>query len=136
MLYSTLIAQLFDISVKFLSLTQKKVFVIKKIRKGNDIYNNYLTTIKNLRIRNAIFFVMIYCCLVFFWYFVSAFCAVYANTQMIALKDSLGSLLISMFYPLVLYLIPSGLRILALKNRCKLKHPDWLYRISNIIPLL
>ena len=65
----------------------------------------------------------------FYWYLVSAFCAVYQNTQIIFIKDSLFSFLLGLLYPFVLYLFPAALRILSFKTELKC-----LYKLSDIIP--
>ena len=62
----------------------------------------------------------------FFWSFIAAFCAVYKNTQPFLIKDSMVSLLMSVLYPLGLYLLPTALRIISLKDKKK----DWVSYIN------
>ena len=64
-----------------------------------------------------------------FWYYISAFCAVYKNTQIFLIKDSMTSLLMSLLYPFGLYLIPSYLRILSLSSN-KIHNIDVLERVN------
>ena len=62
----------------------------------------------------------------------SVFCAVYANTQIIFLKDCLSSFGLGLLYPIIIYLIPSGLRVLSIRNpKLKLR---CIYKLSDIIP--
>ena len=70
----------------------------------------------------------------FFWYFISCFCVVYKNTQIILIKDTLLSFGLSMIYPFGLNLIPGIFRIPALKSRNKDK--KCLYKLSGIIALI
>ena len=70
----------------------------------------------------------------FFWYFITCFCAVYINTQLILIKDTLISFGISMLYPFGLNLIPVFLRISSLK--AKKKDKECIYKISLAISLL
>ncbi len=70
--------------------------------------------------------------MVFFWYFISCFCAVFINTQLILIKDSLISFALSMIYPFGLNLLPGIFRIPALKN----KNNICLFRFSNIIAIV
>ena len=63
-----------------------------------------------------------------FWYYVSAFCSVYSNTQLILLFDSLISYISNMLYPFIFNIIPGIFRILGLKKRIRI-----LYIFSNII---
>ena len=63
-------------------------------------------------------------------YYVTAFGAVYTNTQMHLIKDTLISFGISMLYPFVVNIIPGILRIQALKAEKKDK--ENLYKASII----
>ena len=85
-----------------------------------------------IKIKLIILFVFTFIFFGFYWYIIASFCAVYQNTQIIFLKDSLLSFLLGLLYPFVLYLIPAALRILALRHsKYKLK---CLYKLSDIIP--
>ncbi len=134
MLYSTIAAQFADIFVKFLALTQNSILTIKTIKYQNKIYYEYYKIIRVMRIKIIIFLCFMFLVLLFCWYFISAFCAVYINTQIIAIKDCIGSFATSMVYPFGLYLIPSLLRMWALKDNKR--NRKFLYWLSNIIPIL
>ena len=67
----------------------------------------------------------------FFWYFISCFCGVYKNTQIILIKDTLISFGMTMIYPFGLNLIPGIFRISAL--RAKKQDKDCIYKLSEII---
>ena len=69
--------------------------------------------------------------MIFFWYFISCFCAVYKNTQKILIDDTLISFGISMLYPFGLNLLPGLLRIPAIKDPKRDK--KMLYKISVLI---
>ena len=72
--------------------------------------------------------------MIFFWYFISCFCAVYKNTQMILIKDTLLSFALSMVYPFLVYLFPGMFRIPSL--RAHKKDKKCLYNMSSIIALI
>ena len=72
--------------------------------------------------------------MLFFWYFVSTFCAVYTNTQIILFLDTLISFIASMIYPFGLNLLPGIFRIYALRD--KNKNKKCLYTLGSIIALL
>jgi hypothetical protein len=63
----------------------------------------------------------------FFWYYLGCFCAVYENTQIHLIKDTLISFLLNMIYPIFISLIPE-----ALKN----KNSRILYKISQLLQVL
>ena len=54
--------------------------------------------------------------LLFFWYYISMFGAIYKNTQLYLLKDTLMSFGLSLIIPLGFYLFPGLFRIPALSN--------------------
>ena len=69
--------------------------------------------------------------MIFYWYSVACFCAVYRNTQIIFLKDCGISFLTELLEPFILYLIPSILRAISLKcNGC-----SCVYKLSEMIPI-
>ena len=72
--------------------------------------------------------------MLFFWYFISCFCAVYSNTQVILFKDTLISFAISMLYPIGINLLPGIFRIPSL--RAKKKDKKCMYSFSKIIALI
>ena len=118
--------------LKMLSLSEKNILSLKK-QKNIDLVVKKSKTIKNcLTIKFILFFILSFILLVFFWYLISCFCAVFTNTQMILIKDTLVSFSLSMVYPFGLNLLPGMFRIPALKvndRKC-------LYQISNLLSLI
>ena len=131
--YSTVISELFDVFLKFLSLSEKEIYETKKCNNMKKAANEVKKLIKRIKIKFFLFFLVCFVLMSFFCYFISCFCAVYENTQIILFNDSAFSFLISLIYPFVLYLIPATLRIIALRSKTKDKR--FLYKISNIFPL-
>ena len=72
--------------------------------------------------------------LIFFWFYLSIFCAIYVNTQIHLVKNSLICYILSLVYPLGINLIPGIFRIPALSSP-KLKR-NYLYNISKILQLI
>ena len=70
---------------------------------------------------------------IFYWYLITCFCAVYQNTQIAFIKDSLLSFVSSILFPFIIYLIPSFLRLISLK--LNIFKYEVIYNISGIIPL-
>ena len=79
-----------------------------------------------------IFFLFTFISFFVYWYIITVFCAVYRNTQIIFIKDSLISFSINMAYPFVIYFITSIFRICALRS--SKKNLKCLYKLSDIIP--
>jgi len=68
----------------------------------------------------------------FYWYSIACFCAVYKNTQIAFIKDSISSFILNLLTPFFIYIFPSVLRIISL--RCSQKDLSCFYKLSNIIP--
>jgi hypothetical protein len=132
-IYSTAISQLLEVFLCFLSLTDKYFYEIKNLKNDKNINNLIFRIFRCIKIKLIIFFVFTFILFAFYWYFVSAFCAVYQNTQITFIKDSASSFLTGLLYPFVLYLIPSVLRILSLSDTKK-KRFKFVYKLSDIIP--
>ena len=133
-LYSTVISALINMILKKVSLTEQQILTIK-------LESDYLIAqkkAKNIRscikIKLAIFFIISLILMAFFWYFISCFCAVYKNTQMILINDTLISFALSMLYPFGLNLLPGLFRIPAL--RAATKDKKCLYKASGLIALI
>ena len=133
-LYSTIISSSINIIIKTLSLSEKNILEIKKEKKIIDIKNKIKKVFKCLKIKFTFFFILSFIFLVLFWYYLSCFCAVYKNTQIHLLKDTLLSFCLSLLYPFGLNLIPGFFRIPSLKDVNKNK--ICLYRISKIIQII
>ena len=87
-----------------------------------------------IKLKFIIYFKIIILFMLFFWYFISCFCAIYKNTQIVLIKDTIISFILSMIYPFGLNLLPGLLRIPALKaekgdQACK-------YKVSKIIAII
>ena len=131
--YSTIISESMDIFLKYLSLSEKEIYEVKKYKNIKEISDGIKKLIKCLKIKFFFFFFICFIFMIFFWYFISIFCAIYENTQIILFKDSFLSFLISILYPFGLYLLPTTLRIISLRS--KKKNKKLLFKISNSIPL-
>ena len=133
-LYSTLICAIINMIIKRLSLTEKQILLIKQ-EKTYKTAEKKATEIKRcLKIKLILFFVISFLLMLFFWYFISCFCAVYKNTQVILIKDTLISFGLSMLYPFGLNLFPGIFRIPALRDQNKSK--KYLYHLSGYVALI
>ena len=128
--YSTFITSIINIVIKYFSLSEKNILELKNektnIKKKKDIL------LKLLLFKFITFFILIFLFLFLFWYYLSCFCAVYQNTQIHLIKDTLISFTLSLLYPLGLNLLPGILRIPSLKN----KNRKTMYEISKLIQLI
>ena len=130
-LYSTIISFVIIYILKILSLSQRDLIKIKK--ESNKKKAKIMANIAKrcLTIKLYIFFFIGIFLLIFCWYYITAFGAVYQNTQLHLIKDTLISFGISMLYPFIINLFPGIFRMQALK--AKNKDKKCLYDVSKII---
>ena len=133
-LYSSLISNIVNIIIKALSLSEKDIIGIKKEKNISNIDNNSKITMEKLCNKFKLFFAISFLFLLFFWYYLACFCAVYKNTQIHLIKDTLISFGISLLYPFFIYIIPTTFRIISLRNTKA--NLQILYTFSRIIQLL
>ena len=131
-LYSSIISNFIDFIITYLSLTGKQILEIKK-EKGN-------VKEKSIKIKTCIickfvfFFQLVFLLLLLFWYYISCLCAVYKNTQIHLIKDTLISFTLSLLYPLGICLLPGLFRIPSL--RAENRNKEYLYKFSIFIQLI
>ena len=130
--YSSVISFAIDTIANFFSLTEKNILEVKneeidKKEKGKK-------TLNWIYIKFGIFFSINYLLLIFFWYYLGCFCAVYKNTQYHLLKDTLISFGISLLYPFGLNLLPGIFRIPSLK--VKDKNKECMYNFSKFLQFI
>ena len=133
-LISSVISIIINIILKLLALSEKDIIFFKKEKNDNKLKEKSKRLIKYLKIKTIIFVLFSFILLLFFWYFISCFSGVFSNTQIILIKQTCVSFLISMIYPFVINLIPGIFRIIALRD--KKKNRNFLYKISIIVALI
>ena len=133
-LYSTIISAIINYLIKLLSLSEKNIIKIKNNEEKENIIGVFLKTEKNLIIKFTFFYIFNYLFLIFFWFYISSFCAVYQNTQIYLLKDTVIGFSLSLLYPFGICLIPGLLRIPSLTAYKKDK--ECVYIISKILQLI
>jgi hypothetical protein len=125
-LYSTLISNFIRAILKYLSLSENNIIELKQ-----NLSNNIEKMKKCLKVKFILFFMLNFMLLVLFWYYISCFCAVYKNTQMHLIKDTLISFGLSLTYPFFLFLLPGLLRIPSLRSSKQNK--ECIYKISIFV---
>ena len=130
--YSTIVSQLTEVFLCFLSLTDRPFYQIKNLESSVKNMKNINEIYKGINTKLIIFYIFTFVFFVFYWYVIVIFCALYENTQIAYLKDCLFSFLLSILSPFILYLIPSGLRVCAIRDP-KIKSV-WLFKLSDVIP--
>ena len=132
-IYSTIISSIITLFIKLLALSNKTILKLKSYKNRKKALKESSNIIKELSIKFSIYFIISFILLILFWYLVSAFCAVYNNSQLLLILNTLSSFIVSLIYPFGLYLLPGIFRITALRTRNKDK--NCLFSFGNLISL-
>ena len=133
-IYSTLISTVINLILRQLSLSESDILDIKKENNLMRCYKKAKKVRFFLRIKFIFFIFLTFLLIIFFWYYLSCFCAIYSNTQIILIKDVIGSICIAMVYPFGAYLIPGFFRITAL--RAENHDKEGMYKFSRVLSML
>ena len=131
----TLVANhIIEVILCYLSMTDTHVYQIKALPKDEKIGEKVLDIMDCMKRKLTGFFVLTFLLFLFYWYFISAFCAVYQNTQVIFLRDSGISILTSYIEPFIIYGVTALLRIISLARCCR-RRMGCVYKLSDLIPI-
>ena len=114
-----------------LALTDGVLLDLKKIKSKIKFNKIILKLGYKIKVKFLLYFIISTIFLILFWYYLAMFCAIYANTQIYLIKDTLLSFIFSFIEPLGIYLIPGLFRIPSLSQKYKNRYI--LYKISIIL---
>ena len=132
-IFSLLVSHAVEIILCYLGMTDKHYYEIKALPKIKKNDERIVDILKCVRWKLIGFFIFTFLVFLFHWYFISAFCAVYQNTQKIFLRDSGISILVSLIDPFIIYGLTCLLRAISLCMCCR-KKLGCVYKLSDIIP--
>jgi len=133
-LYSAIISSFINLKVESLAFSHKNIIQLRYNKNIIGIIDKKENLIKKLKIKYILYFGMTIFFNAIFFYYITAFCAIYSIIQIHMISDSVMSFLLTMSYSIVLSLISSLIRVSSLKKENKFRH--LLYIISWIISLI
>ena len=134
LLFTLIVGHIIEVILCYFSITDTAYYEIKALPKTKESQEQILNIIDCVKKKLVSFYVFTFLLFLFYWYFISAFCAVYQNTQVIFLRDSGISFLISFIDPFVIYAFTCLLRAISLSVCCK-KKLCCIYKLSDLIPI-
>ena len=87
-----------------------------------------------MKIKFTFFFILIFILLGLFWYYLTCFNAIYKNTQIYLIENTFISFGFSLFYPFIINIIPTVIRMNSLHSSSK--NYSYCYKTSQIIQLI
>ena len=133
-LFSSIISVVINMILEKLTMTEEQIIDMKQEEDKEKLVKTAKKMKKCFKIKIIIFLGLSSILMLFFWYFISCFCAVYKNTQLILIEDTFISFFTSMIYPFGFKLLPGLFRIPSL--RAAKKDQKCNYRISRILNFL
>ena len=133
-IYSILITHALEILLCFLSMTDIHIYEIKSMKKSEQTADRINNILKNIRIKLIIFFALGSLLFIFYWYCVSAFCAVYQKTQGFLILNSFLSFLFELVDPFIFYALFTLMRKISFRYK-NIKIMIWIYKISRFFPI-
>ena len=131
-IYSFIVTLVISNLLKMLSSSKRQLNKIIKEREDKKEYLEAMEKeLNKLKNKLILYFIIIYILGIFFLYYVSAFCAVYQNSQTFWLFGCLESLALDFITPFIICLVLTTLRNIGLKRRSKFS-----YNIAKYIGLL
>ena len=115
-------------------MTDTTIYEIKELAQRKFTEELISEKIKKIKTKLIGFFISTCILFAFFWYFVSAFCAVYQNTQKIFLIDFVIGTLLEYIDPFIIYLLKVVLRQISI-TKLAYKKAVIVYKISDLIPI-
>ena len=134
-IYSAIISTaLLRLMLHFLILTDKNILEVKNQQNKMLALIKKKKILKCIKIKYIIFFVLNFSILVLFWYYLTCFNAVYENTQIYLIENTLISFGISLFYPFIINIFPTFIRMGSIHS--KNKGQSYCYKVSQIIQII
>ena len=133
-LFTLIACHIIEVILCFFGMTDTHVYEIKALQKHEKNAEKIVNIMDKMRNKLIGFFIFTFLLFLFNWYFISAFCAVYQNTQKIFIRDSAISFLTSMIDPFIIYGVTTLLRYISLVRCCK-KKLCCIYKLSDLIPI-
>ena len=133
-IYSSLISDFINEIIQELALTDSNIISLKYKNNNKNITDKKRSTLKTIKIKLILFFIITFLLLILFWYYLACFCAVYKNTQIHLIKNTLISFGTSLITPFGICILPGIFRLCALK--AKNKNNTITFKFSKLLQFL
>ena len=133
-IYSSVISISANMLLKLLALSSDDIISFKQNKSKDNIQEKENALKKKLEIKFILFFIISFIFLIFCWFYLSIFCAIYKNSQIHLIKDTSISFILSLIYPIIIYLLPGIFRIKAISNENNKR--KCLYNFSKLLQMI
>ena len=133
-IFSFIFSYIINIFIKYFSLSERNLAELKNEKMNKKLFDKQIKVQRCLIIKYICYFIISFIFLMFFWYYLSSFCAVYQNSQVYVIKNTFISFIIGLIYPFFINLFPGIFRLYSLNNK-KVKK-EFIYKISKFLQFL
>ena len=131
-IFSFLVSLIFNCLLYKLTTSKYSIYKCIMTEKNNKDFKIKIDNeIKCLKMKLFFFFIIDFILIFLFWYYCSAWCAVYRNTQILWIFNSLISIIMNLLTPFILCIIPTIITYITLKTK-----KQFFIKIDNIINYL
>ena len=128
-IYSFIISYHINILIKYFTLSERDLFEIKKEKTLELAKDKKPKVERCIIIKNICYFVISIIFLMFFWYYLSSFCALYQNSQFHLIENTFISFLLGLIYPFLINIVPMFVRKFSLNANNR----ECIYKTSKIL---
>ena len=132
-IYSSLISIVLNKPLEILALSNESILEFKNNKTTKGIKKRERELKNKIEIKFILYFIISAIFILLFWYYLAMFGAIYRNTQLHLIKDTLISFGLSFIYPFGIYLIPGIFRIPALSD--KKGNRKLIYNLSKVLQI-
>ena len=129
--YSSILSSTFLIILKFISLTHNSIRALRKMKNVELAKKKSVCLLRCIKLRIFIYYILSFAFLIIFGFYVLCFCAIFENTQLILVRSTFTSWLISLLYPFIICFITSLFRSLSFTCESKC-----LYIVKQLLQML
>ena len=134
LLFTLIVSHIIEVLLCFFGMTDSYIYEIKELKDLKKNGKKIINIMEKMKNKLVCFFIITFLLFIFNWYFISAFCAVYQNTQLIFLRDTAISFSSSMIEPFMIYGVTVFIRYISLME-CSNKKLGCLYKLSDKFPI-
>ena len=131
---SFIFSYIINIFIKYFFLSERNLAELKNEKKNKKLLDKQAKVHRCLIIKYISYFIISFIFLIFFWYYLASFCAVYQNSQVYVIKNTFISFIIGLIYPFFINLFPGIFRLYSLKK--KKDKIECIYNISQFLQFL
>ena len=133
-IYSAIISGVIGFIIQLFALSHKSIIELRNYKEISEVEAEIPKLIQKLKAKYVIYYAMTILLGILFFYYITAFCAIYLIIQINMISDSAFSFLLTMSYSIILSLISAIIRIFSVHKKSKFRH--FLYFISWVISLI